>query len=234
MEKNMLDILRSFDSASIEKTPTKVDSSGMLSILQKFDLVESSPTSEGLDKQQKSVNQLSAEFKPKTVKVLGSKTDPKNPMAGKLVGGCEESVDRSVAEDLISKVKKSLDDYLKSAEDNHKRSDRDIIKKKKVDRDLGKRPKEDHELIAIATPAPPDLVIPECSFPVKSFTFEDGNICEVHGNELTGFEIRRGNKIMPSKFRTVDEAMLALELYNARNKQHHQFEEESQDYLDEN
>ena len=228
----MLDILKTFDSANGGKlAPVKVESGGMLDILKKFDLVESS-TTESLDKDQKSVNQLSAEFKPKTVKVLGTKTDPKNPMGGKLVGGCEESVESGVAEDLVSKVKRSLDDYLKSAEEN-RRPDRDIIKKTKIDRDLGKRPMNDFEIVAKVKPVK-QIEIPECSFPVKTFALEDGNLCEVHGDEFKGFEIRRGNRCLPSKFNTLDEAMLALELYNARNAHHQKIADESQDYIEEN
>jgi hypothetical protein len=247
MERNMNDILRSFDAASKTQSPSKVDTSGMLSILKRFDLVESSKTTEGLDKDQKSVNQLSAEFKPKTVKVLGSKTDPKNPMGGKLVGGCEESIDRGVSEDLVSKVRQSLDDYLRSVEDSQGAADRDIMAKTLVDNDLGRRPSNDHELtVKIITPKTgrklpppmarhkPNLEIPECKFPVKTFKFEDGSDCEVHGDEYNGFEIHRGNRRLPSIFKTLDEAMMALELFNARRKKDQDHTDQSQDYIDEN
>jgi ABC-type sulfate/molybdate transport systems ATPase subunit len=62
------------------------DHKDIYSIVERLRILE-----EGLNANQKSVNQLSATFKPKTVAVLTAKTDPKNPMGGKLVGGCEES-----------------------------------------------------------------------------------------------------------------------------------------------
>ena len=72
-----------------------VDHNDINSIVERLRILEEglTPTSvkHGLNKQQKSVDQLGATFKPKTVAVLTAKTDPKNPMSGKLVGGCEES-----------------------------------------------------------------------------------------------------------------------------------------------
>ena len=64
------------------------DYNDIYSIVERLRILE-----EGLDKNQRSVNQLSATFKPKTVAVLTSPKDPKNPLAGKLVGGAEESVE---------------------------------------------------------------------------------------------------------------------------------------------
>ena len=82
------------------------DHNDIYSIVERLRILE-----EGLDKNQKSVNQLSATFKPKTVAVLTAKKDPKNPMAGKLVGGCEESEENPLGpkelEYLIAKAKQS-------------------------------------------------------------------------------------------------------------------------------
>ena len=93
------------------------DHNDIYSIVERLRILE-----EGLDKNQRSVNQLSATFKPKTVAVLTAKTDPKNPMAGKLVGGCEESEELEEAitsEDVLDKVKSSFVEYLKSIEDKY-------------------------------------------------------------------------------------------------------------------
>ena len=94
------------------------DHNDIYSIVERLRVLE-----EGLDKNQKSVNQLSATFKPKTVAVLTAKTDPKNPMGGKMVGGCEESEEldeTAVAEDVLDKVKKSFADYLSNIADEIK------------------------------------------------------------------------------------------------------------------
>jgi hypothetical protein len=103
------------------------DHNDIYSIVERLRVLE-----EGLDKNQKSVNQLGATFKPKTVAVLTAKKNPKNPLGGKLVGGCEESV---ANEDVLEKVKKSLADYLSNVADEIK-SDTDLKDKKKEDSDL--------------------------------------------------------------------------------------------------
>ena len=213
----------------------------------------------GLNKQQKSVNQLSATFKPKTVAVLTAKKDPKNPMAGKLVGGCEESEEKDqpvleseMAEDVLEKVKKSFTDYIKNLEDEIK-SDPDLKDKKKEDSDLKKKEKKDRDLLSksdkhlknvdedddelssaasgiIPAEQPtgePGVSMKE-SAPVKTVTNECGS-WEVHGNERDGFELRRGARSLPSKFKSLDEVEMALEMF----LHHRRTKDESQDYIDE-
>lgn len=67
------------------------------------------------------------------------------------------------------------------------------------------------------------------SAPIKTITLEDGRICEIHGNEHTGFEIRHGNRKLPSRFRNLDHATMAMEMYQARCKT----QDLSADYIDE-
>jgi len=200
---------------------------------------------EGLDKNQRSVNQLGATFKPKTVAVLTAKTDPKNPMAGKLVGGCEESEEleeAAVAEDVLEKVKRSFTDFIKEIEDiqdtdlkDKTTGDSDIKTKDKQDRTLVAKQTEDSELgaalsgvVPAAQPAgEPGVSIKE-NTAVKTVTNESG-LWEMHGDEQSGFEIRRGDRSLPTRFKTLDEAELALEMFNARHRRH----DEAQDYIDE-
>ena len=66
------------------------------------------------------------------------------------------------------------------------------------------------------------------SQPVKTVTNECG-LWEVHGDEPSGFEIRHGNRAMRSRFKTIDEAVMALEMFAARKK----IQDESQDYIEE-
>jgi hypothetical protein len=223
------------------------DHNNIYSIVERLRVLE-----EGLDKNQRSVNQLSATFKPKTVAVLTAKKDPKNPMAGKLVGGAEESttkdqavLEAEMAEDVLEKVKNSFKDFIKHVEDEIK--DTDIKEKKKEDTDLKNKDKQDRDLIVKAAPvtedpteqepADTDLnptepainpVLPE-SAPVKTVTMEDGNMVEIHGNERDGFEIRREGRCMRSRFENLDHAVMALEMYQARRRK----ADESQDYLEE-
>ena len=221
------------------------DHNDIYSIVERLRILEEglTPTSvkHGLNAQQKSVDQLSATFNPKTVAVLTAKRDPKNPLAGKLVGDSIENDKKSVDEDVLEKVKKSLADYLSNVADEIK-SDTDLKDKKKEDSDLKKKDKKDRDLVAKeldedpteddetveAPPAPTeDPVMPE-SAPVKTVTNECG-LWEIHGNEPSGFEIRHGNNAMRSRFKTIDEAVMALEMFAARKKA----QDESADYIEE-
>jgi len=227
-----------------------LDHNNIYSIVERLRILE-----EGLDKNQKSVNQLGPTFKPKTVAVLTAKTDPKNPMAGKLVGGAEESIEREdsvlesdMAEDVLEKVEKSFKDFLKKAEEQIK--DSDIKEKKKEDTDLKNKDQKDRTLTIKALPMAEDpteqeptttiapITMPQApiknptyaeSSPIKSVTLDDDMICEIHGNELDGFEIRRGHRSLPTRFKNIDQAQMAVEMFRARYKKNN----ESQDYLDE-
>jgi hypothetical protein len=220
------------------------DHNDIYSIVERLRILE-----EGLDKNQKSVNQLSATFKPKTVAVLTAKRDPKNPMAGKLVGS-DESVedDRAVleadmAEDVLEKVKSSFKDFIKQAEQS---IDREVQEKKHEDTDLKKKDKKDWALKVKDRPVvedptqeePPEPTMTTTptvnptyaeSAPVKTVTMEDGVMCEIHGNERDGFEIRRGVKSLPTRFKNIAQAEMAMEMYRARMKK----QNESQDYMEE-
>ena len=320
------------------------DHNDIYSIVERLRVLE-----EGLDKNQRGVNQLSATFKPKTVAVLTARTDPKNPMAGKLVGSSEsieddeEPLEEAVtSEDTLSKVKASFEDYLKSVADEV-RQDSDIKDKTNNDTDLKSKDKTDRDLIAKddmdegwksalggaalagamalggagaaqAQSSGPNIVNPTAviqqiqagkiqnqndlmsalgnasnkqavwkvlqntagmqgsndvnsiigaighknvagsqpqatksvnhprSFvqnprddfeesklaPVKTITNECG-MFEVHGNEKTGFEIRRGNRRLPTRFKNLDEAEMALEMFAARQRK----KDDSADYIDE-
>ena len=134
------------------------DHNDIYSIVEKLAILEGriTPTNvrHGLNAQQKSVPQLPALFKPKTQKILGGNPNAKNPMSGYAVGGgAEESeeddrpmVEGEMAEDVLDKVKKSFQDFIKSAEE--KIEDADIKEKKREDRDLKKKEKHDRDLIA--------------------------------------------------------------------------------------
>ncbi len=225
------------------------DHNDIYSIVERLRVLE-----EGLDKNQRSVNQLSATFKPKTVAVLTAKTDPKNPMAGKLVGGAESEennkamLEDEMAEDVLEKVKNSFKDFIKNVEDEIK--DSDIKEKKKTDSDLKSRDKTDRALIAKTKPVAEDpteqeptttiapVVTPQApiknptyaeSAPIKTISINDDMICEIHGNERDGFEVRRGTRILPTRFKDLVQAEMAVEMFQARMQRH----DESQDYLDE-
>ena len=204
------------------------DHNDIYSIVERLRVLE-----EGLDKNQRSVNQLSATFKPKTVAVLTAKQDPKNPMAGKLVGGSESvEPEEEMLEDVLDKVKRSFSDFIKNVEEEIE--DSDIKEKKREDRDL--IAKEDTSeldsalsgVIPAQQPAgEPGVSIKETA-PVKTMTNECG-LWEMHGNERDGFEIRRAGRCLPTRFKNLDEAELAIEMFAHRQRQR----DESQDYMEE-
>lgn len=133
--------------------------SDIRNILERITAIEQGKTTpavvkHGLNTQQKSVPQLPALFKPKGIKVLNAKTDPKHPMAGYAVGTGEsaepkmsalEEAMAKVEEDMLGKVKADLNSYLdqltKKMNDDGQRDkgtpDLDRLEKKtRIDRDL--------------------------------------------------------------------------------------------------
>ena len=225
-------------------------------IMQRLALIESTITpdnvSKGLNAQQKSVPQMPALFKmPDQGPVLGGDPNKKAPSAGYMVGSSEsvendeEALEEAVtSEDKLDKVKKSFADHLDSIADEKK--DTDLKDRVKVVRDLGKRPEKDASIVAKKVTAVaedptdenpivqmPTAPIQEPTYaesaPVKTIALEDGRSCEIHGDERNGFEIRHAGRAMKSRFKNLDQAQMALEMYMARKRQ----QDESADYIEE-
>ena len=179
-------------------------------MLDKLRLLEGTVTSSalpkrGLNKQQKSVPELPALFKPKDISpVLGGKKDPRHPTADYFVGG--ES--KEMSEDLLSNVRRTLDDYLQELE---KQKDRDLISK--AGQDIQKDPLRD-------------------LLPVKTIATDDGKDMRIHGNEDDGFVIRIRDRPMKARFRTLDEAEMACEIF-AAHRRNRNMEAQAQDYVEE-
>jgi hypothetical protein len=82
-----------------------------------------------------------------------------------------------------------------------------------------------------------DPTYAEESAPVKTVNVEldemGGSVLvEIHGDERQGFCIKRAGKEMPTKFKTLEEVEMALEMFNARRKAQVEAEQ-SADYIDE-
>jgi len=226
------------------------------SIIKRLALIESAITpdnvTKGLNAQQRSVPQMPALFKmPKQGPVLGGDPDKKAPSAGYMVGSNEsaendeEALEEAVtSEDKLDKVKKSFADYLDSIADEKK--DTDLKDRVRVDRDISKRPAKDASIVAkqvvgVAedpTEENPVVQMPTApiqnptyaeSAPVKTIALEDGRSCEIHGDEGRGFEIRHGGRSLKSRFKNLDQAQMALEMYQARQRQ----QDLSADYIEE-
>ena len=220
-------------------------------ILQRLTAVEGklTPTSvkHGLNPQQKSVHQLPALFKPHGIKALGSKTDPQHPMHKELVGdsveptktALEEAM-QEVEEDMLSKVKKDLTQYLDQLE-----------KKVRVDRELKDKAKDavekhaaeeeieenDYELTDPSTvhgiENNIDTQLGNPQQPTKVMELDDGAVFEIHGDDGIGYEIRHRGRSLPSRFRTSDEAGIAVDLFRAHRQRNRPEQDLSQDYIEE-
>jgi hypothetical protein len=225
-------------------------------IMQRLALIEGSLTpvdvKKGLNTQQKSVPQMPALFSmPDQGPVLGGDPDKKAPGSGYMVGS-DESVEQEeemleeevTSEDQLAKVKKSFAEYLDSIADEKK--DTDLKDKVKGDSDIKEKNTKDSSIIAkqitavAENPTEEDPVVqmPTAptqepvyteSAPVKTIALEDGRACEIHGDERRGFEIRHNGRAMKSRFKNLDQAQMALEMYVAR----HQQQDESADYIEE-
>ena len=117
------------------------------SILERINAIESELTpvgvKHGLNKQQQSVKQMPALFKPRDISpVLTAKKDPKHPADGYLVGASESQ--GMASEEVLSQVRRGLADYLASVEDEKR--DRDLANRPEP-RELGQRAR-DRDIIA--------------------------------------------------------------------------------------
>lgn len=215
--------------------------------IEKIALIEGRITpvgvKKGLNPQQKSVPQLPALFKMKSQSpVLGGKIKP-HP-AEKYMVGDDVQIDaaqtplegtmKNVEEDVLNKVKKDLTSYLDMLA-NQQKTDKALVAKAKdeikKDDPIEEDPTEDEP--AGTEPAPPLVInptLPEAAA-VKTITFEDGSSCDIYGDQKQGFEIRRGGRTLPTKFKNIDHAVMAADMYRARRAQRR--DDQNQDYVDE-
>jgi hypothetical protein len=173
---------------------------------------------------------------------LKGRTDRIGPRASQ--GGFMKNLAEEMSEieeDMLSKVKKDLTNYLDMLE-KKVRVDRDLrdkavdaVEKGQAEEDdeVAQEPVEEdpttQDMESEPPPMPtPNPVLPE-TYAVKTVAMEDGGLLEIHGDVGRGFEIRRHGRCMPSKFRSLEEAEMAIELFRNRR----QAQDSNQDYLDE-
>jgi hypothetical protein len=210
---------------------------------------------------QQKVPQLPALFKPRHIRALGSKTDPKHPMDGYMVGDSVEpkktALEEAMAEieeDMLSKVKKDLTTYLDKLE-KRVRVDRDLKDKAQDAVQKGQAEEEIEEIVdtdpaAIQGPSDPGdtevahnvelgvadkLNAPQApQAPSATFEMADGVALECWGNDNQGYELRHGERALPSRFKSLDDAGMAVKLYQARKQRQQRPEQDlSQDYIEE-
>lgn len=203
----------------------------------------------GLNPQQDSVPQLPALFKPKKISVLGSDKDPQHPAHGYAVGS-NESVEpvanklaetmANIEEDMLSKVKRDLTTYLDQLEKKVK-ADPDLMDKA-VDDVEDKNPAKSGKQDSHDTSDDVDEDATETdelardtidnqleSMAVKTVECWPGTLFEIHGNEQQGFEVRHQGRSLPSRFKNIDDADMAIKLFKA----HRDRNDPSADYIEE-
>ena len=224
-------------------------SNSIANILKRLAVIESditpAKTKHGLNAQQKSVPQLPALFKPENVSpVLGSNKQQK-PFGKYMVGDDVEPTRPALAErmaeideDMLSRVKKDLTQYLDQLEDKKKELERKASKQvqdrnpaKPDDQPVDEDPTEDETSGEDYVPPPTiNPVVAECG-PVKIITLEDGTCLECWGDQGRGFEIRHQGRVLPSRFMSLDEADMAVRMFQAHRK--NAARNSSADYIEE-
>jgi hypothetical protein len=123
---------------------------GRLTAIAESDVTPAAVKS-GLNAQQRRADQLPALFRPHHIDVLKNPTDPQHPMKGKAVGSLEERMGE-IEEDMVGKIRRDLNDYLRDIEqrvhDDGRREKphlQDIQQKDQLDKDLVDKAKQEVE-----------------------------------------------------------------------------------------
>jgi len=231
-------------------------SNDIRSILDRLATVEGK-----LSPAQQKVPQLPALFKPRHIRALGAKTDPAHPMDGYMVGDSVEPTKTAleeamaeIEEDMISKVKKDLTQYLdrleKKVSISRDLKDKavDAVEKGKAEEDV----EEEIDTDPAAMQGPSDPLDTETAHsieldvadklnapqapqaPQATFEMADGIALECWGDDQQGYELHHGKKRLPSRFKSLDDAGMAVKLYQARRQAQQRPEQDpSQDYIEE-
>ena len=212
----------------------------------------------GLNKQQQGVPQLPALLKPRNISpTLTKKPYQAHPLDGYMVG--ENSLAEAmqeVEEDMVSRVKGQFRDYLEKLEKENK-LDSHLVRKAKHDLKIGDDGEvdeqeveenatwdsdvqpigdpadtevahgvEDHIAASVAAPAEP---MAEYGAPARTYTLEDGTCLEAYGDDDNGYEVRHGERKLPTRFPRIDHADMAVKLFQKRRQR----QDQSQDYIEE-
>jgi hypothetical protein len=192
------------------------------------------------------VPQLPALFKPENVSpVLGGKQ--KKPFGKYMVGDSKQPSVLArrmseIDEDMLSRVKQDLGQYLDYLE--RKKDDEIEDKKKHLERQAtakvqDKNPAkpgdqneydETEEPMMSGTAMMTPVSVGECNY-VKTIALEDGAEFECWEHPESGIEIRHSGRVLPSRFRSIEDADMAVNMFGAHRK--HQPQDPSSDYLEE-
>jgi hypothetical protein len=223
-------------------------------IIERLALIEgkTAPVSvrHGLNKQQQGVPQLPALFKPNNISTtLTKKPYQAHPLDGYMVGenALAEAM-QEVEEDMVSRVKGQFRDYLEKLEKENK-LDSHLVNKAKHDLDIGDDGEVDEatwdaDVAPVGDPADTEVAhglendiatavsqptAPLGESPARTYTLEDGTCLEAYGDDESGYEVRHGERSLPTRFPRIDHADMAVKLFQKRRQR----QDLSQDYIEE-
>ena len=223
-------------------------------IIKRLSLIEGKITpvnvKHGLNKQQQGVPQLPALLKPRNISpTLTKKPYQAHPLDGYMVG--ENSLAEAmqeVEEDMVSRVKGQFRDYLEKLEKENK-LDSHLVNKAKHDLDIGDDKEVDEatwdaDVAPVGDPADTEVAhglendiatavsqptAPLGESPARTYTLEDGTCLEAYGDDESGYEVRHGERSLPTRFPRIDHADMAVKLFQKRRQK----QDLSQDYIEE-
>ena len=220
-------------------------------ILDRLRMIESDLTpvsvKHGLNRQQKSVPQLPALFKPENISPVLTNQTQKKPLGKNMVGDSIKSSALArhmseIDEDMLSRVRQDLGQYLDYLEAK-KDSEIDDKKKRLVrqaaqkvqDRNPAKPGNEDEyseteEPMLSGTAMMTPVSVGEAAH-VKTMALEDGTEFECWEHPESGIEIRHAGRVLPSRFQSMADAEMAVNMFGAHRGGHPQ--DPSSDYLEE-
>ena len=203
----------------------------------------------GLNKQQKSVPQLPALFKPENISPVLTNQSQKKPLGKNMVGDSLEPTRNALAEqmaeideDMLSRVRQDLTQYLDYLE--AKKDDDIKDKKKHLERQAAKKVQdknpakpgdqdeysETEEPMMSGTAMMSPVSVGECNY-VKTIALEDGAEFECWEHPESGIEVRHAGRVLPSRFRSMADADMAVNMFGAHRRG--QPQDPSSDYLEE-
>ena len=180
-------------------------------------------------------------------KLVGDSVEPKK-------NALEEAM-QEIEEDMLSKVKQTFADYLEQLEKDNE-LDHHLVRKAKAELNIDDDPEtEEAEMDEQATwdsdVAPPDgskgtetsnaiatqvanvvdqPTAPLGESPVRVYEMDDGTCLECWGDDVTGYEVRHGERSLPTRFPNIDHADMAVKLFQKRRQAAQQ---DNQDYIEE-
>ena len=220
-------------------------------ILDRLRVIESDLTpvsvKHGLNRQQKSVPQLPALFKPENISPVLTNQTQKKPLGKNMVGDSKEPVALArhmseIDEDMLSRVRQDLGqylDYLEAKKDNEIENKKKRLTQQAAQKVQDKNPAkpgdqqeydETEEPMMSGTAMMTPVSVGECNY-VKTIALEDGAEFECWEHPDTNIEIRHAGRALPSRFRSMDDAEMAVNMFNAHRRG--QPQDPSDDYLEE-